>query len=146
MQPPSSRRLNGVDEEGLHTMNSVVLGKLGPGRLGPSKIWRQIGPFLWPNLPFFGKLGPGKSGPGKLGPCRLGPEKIRVRQIGPRKKLDAANWAPANQAPGGTQELSNLHSSPKGWHDIFNTKICFQLTCTPQIVCNIYPMPLYILI
>ena len=47
---------------------------------------RQIGPLaylpanlaphsLGPNLPLFGKLGPGKLGPGKLGPGILGPGK-----------------------------------------------------------------------
>ena len=41
-----------------------VLGKLGPGKSGPSLIWRQIGPHtFW----CCGKLGPGKLGPARLG-------------------------------------------------------------------------------
>ena len=56
-----------------------VLGKLGPGKLGPAlfgaqfAIFWQIGPRQIG--PLGGKLGPGKSGPGRLGPL-------------------AANWAP----------------------------------------------------
>ena len=30
--------------------------------------------------------------------------------------------------PKGAQKLSNLHSSPKSWHDISNTNICLQLS------------------
>ena len=46
--------------------------------------------------------------------------------------------------PKGTQKPSNLHSSPKCWHDISNTNICIQLTHTPQIVGSIYPIQIYI--
>ena len=66
-----------------------VLGKLGPGKLGPLLIRRQIGPrtFLGPNLPFLANRAPanwapgkslcGKLRPGKLGPGKLGPLQIR---------------------------------------------------------------------
>ena len=39
-----------------------VLGKLGPGKSGPSLIWRQIGPrtFWGPICHFFDKYGPGE--------------------------------------------------------------------------------------
>ena len=55
-------------------------------------------------LVVLGKLGPGRLGPCKLGPRQIGPGKFWVRQIGPRKILSAANWAlevllVANQAP-----------------------------------------------
>ena len=46
--------------------------------------------------------------------------------------------------PKGTQKPSNLHSSPKCWHDISNI-IYIQLTYTPQIVGSIYPIQIYIL-
>ena len=73
--------------------------QIGPRQIGP----RQIGPladlaaywaphFLGPNLPFFGKLGPGRLGPlaanwapWKFCRSKLGPGKFWVRQIGPRK-------------------------------------------------------------
>ena len=42
------------------------------------------------------------------------------------------------------QTPSNLHSSPKCWHDISNI-IYIQLTYTPQIVGIIYPIHIYIL-
>jgi len=69
------------------TKVGTLNGNTGSRQIGPLQIGpRQIGPladlaanwaphFLGPNLPFFGKLGPGK-----LGPL-------------------AANWAPANWAP-----------------------------------------------
>ena len=44
----------------------------------------------------------------------------------------------------GTQKPSNLHSSPKCWHDIFNI-IYIQLTYTSQIVGIIYLIQIYIL-
>ena len=48
--------------------------------------------------------------------------------------------------PKGTQKPSNLHSSPKCWHDISNTNIYIQLTYTPQIVGSIYPIQICIFI
>ena len=32
------------------------------------------------------------------------------------------------------RHLSSLHSSPKGWHDIYNINLYFQLTCISQTV------------
>ena len=46
--------------------------------------------------------------------------------------------------PKDAQELSNLHSSPKAWHDISNINIYLQVTYTPQIVGIIYPIQIYI--
>ena len=58
-----------------------VLGKLGPGRLGPSPIWRQIGPrtFWGPICHFLANWAPANWAPADWAP---------------------ANWAPANWAPG----------------------------------------------
>ena len=36
--------------------------------------------------------------------------------------------------PKGAQKPSNLHSSPKCWHDISNTNIYIQLTYIPQML------------
>ena len=60
-----------------------VLGKLGPGKLGPLPIRRKIGPrtFLGPNLPFLANWAPGKSWCGKLRPGKLGPGKLGPLQI-----------------------------------------------------------------
>ena len=44
----------------------------------------------------------------------------------------------------GTQKPSNLHSSPKCWHDISNINIYIQLTYIPQTVGSIYPIQIYI--
>ena len=44
----------------------------------------------------------------------------------------------------GTQKPSNLHSSPKCWHDISNTNIYIQLIHTPQIVGSIFPIQINI--
>ena len=46
--------------------------------------------------------------------------------------------------PKGTQKPSNLHSSPKCWHDISNINIYIQLTYIPQTVGSIYPIQIYI--
>ena len=51
-----------------------------------------------------------------------------------------------NLCPKGTQKPSNLHSSPKCWHDISNINIYIQLTYTPQMVGSIYPIQIYIFI
>ena len=86
--------------------------QIGPRQIGP----RQIGPladlaanwaphFLGPNLPFFGKSGPGRLGPlaADWAPANWAPaDWAPCRQIGPLGgKLGplAANWAPANRAP-----------------------------------------------
>ena len=45
--------------------------------------------------------------------------------------------------PKGAQKPSNLHSSPKCWHDISNTKLYIQLTYIPQIVGSIYAILMY---
>ena len=64
----------GFCDDDLSTQITAILGKLGPGRLGPSSdFMRQIGPqnFFaanWARNFFGGELGPGKSGPNKLGP------------------------------------------------------------------------------
>ena len=39
---------------------------------------------------------------------------------------------------------TNLHLSPKCWHDISNTNTYIQLTYIPQIVGSTYPMQIYI--
>ena len=44
----------------------------------------------------------------------------------------------------GTQKPSNLHSSPKCWHDIPNIHTYIQLTYIPQTVGSIYPIQIYI--
>ena len=55
------------------SLNMRVQGKLGPSKsspskLGPSLIWRQIGPHtFW----CCGRLDPGKSDPGQLDPCTI---------------------------------------------------------------------------
>ena len=78
----------------------MVLGKLGPGKLGPSPIWRQIGPrtFWGPICHFLAnrapadwapwrQIGPRQIGPRQIGPLggKLGPMEILLRQIGPRR-------------------------------------------------------------
>ena len=40
--------------------------------------------------------------------------------------------------PKGTKKPSNLHSSPKCWHDISNIHIYFEVTHTPQVVGIVY--------
>ena len=46
--------------------------------------------------------------------------------------------------PKGTKKPSNLHSSPKCWHDISNIHIYFEVTHTPQAVGIVYPIQIYI--
>ena len=78
--------------------------QIGPRQIGP----RQIGPladlaanwaphFLGPNLPFFGKSGPGRLGPlaANWAPANRAPaDWAPWRQIGPLGNFVAANWAP----------------------------------------------------
>ena len=45
---------------------------------------------------------------------------------------------PPTLCPKGTRKPSNLHSSPKCWHDISITKVFIQLTYISQIVGTIY--------
>ena len=80
--------------------------QIGPRQIGP---W-QIGPltdlaanwaphFLGPNLPFFGKSGPGRLGPlaANWAPANRAPaDWAPWRQIGPLGNFVAANWAPEN--------------------------------------------------
>ena len=73
----------------------TVQGKLGPGTLGPSPIWRQIGPrtFWGPICHFLANRAPADWAPWRqIGPRQIGP---LVCRFGPW----AANWAPANRAP-----------------------------------------------
>ena len=94
--------------------------QIGPRQIGP----RQIGPladlaanwaphFLGPNLPFFGKSGPGRLGPlaadwapanwapADWAPCRqIGPRQIGPRQIGPLGgKLGPSKSSPGKLGP-----------------------------------------------
>ena len=67
-----------------------------------------------------------------------------VGSIYPIQIYISKNVHPPTLCPKGTQKPTNLHLSPKCWHDISNTNTYIQLTHFPQIVGSTYPMQIYI--
>ena len=74
-----------------------VLGKLGPGRLGPERFFAaNWAPADWaPENLMVANWAPADWAPWR----QIGPRQIGPRQIGPLENVGAANWAPGKLGP-----------------------------------------------